>query len=145
MIYGAITNSWREQLPSSSVKELVGAAVEKGAKHIELRQTCLGECEEGAGPDLQELKQVVDAYPQLTFDLAMALPCLSQKIDPQGGMFQSALAGAKLVGGSQPHLRVVDPAPFDAVWNSPSDIPEEALGLAVLATEAANQGVIMSM
>ena len=149
MIYGAITNSWREQLPSLSVKELVGAAVEKGAKHIELRQTCLGECEEGAGPDwrpnLQELKQVVDAYPQLTFDLAMALPCLSQKIDPQGEMFQSALAGAKLVGGSQPHLRVVDPAPFDAVWNSPSDIPEEALGLAVLATEAANQGVIMSM
>ena len=149
MIYGAITNSWREQLPSSSVKELVGAAVEKGAKHIELRQTCLGECEEGAGPDwrpnLKELKKVVDTYPQLTFDLAMALPCLSQKIDPQGEMFQSALAGAKLVGGSQPHLRVVDPAPFNAVWNSPSDIPEEALGLAELATEAANQGVIMSM
>ena len=46
MIYGAITNSWREQLPSHTVKELVGAAVDKGAKHIELRQTCLGECED---------------------------------------------------------------------------------------------------
>ena len=33
MIYGAITNSWREQLPSHTVKELVGAAVDKGAKH----------------------------------------------------------------------------------------------------------------
>ena len=149
MIYGAITNSWREQLPAQSVKELVGIAVQKGAKHVELRQTCLGECEEGAGPDwrpnLGELQQVVDAYPELTFDLAMALPCLSQKIDPQGEMFQAALAGAKLVGGAQPHLRVVDPAPFDTAWNSPSDIPEEALGLADLATEAAKQGVIMSM
>jgi sugar phosphate isomerase/epimerase len=149
MIYGAITNSWREQLPSHTVKELVAVAVRKGAKHIELRQTCLGECEEGAGedwrPNLAELQGVVDANPSLTFDLAMALPCLTQKIDPQGEMFQAALAGAKLVGGSQPHLRVVDPSPFDSPWSSPSDIPEEALGLAGLATEAASQGVIMSM
>ena len=149
MIYGAITNSWREQLPSHTVKELVGQAAEKGAKHIELRQTCLGECEEGAGddwrPNLDGLQEVVQAYPTLTFDLAMALPCLSRKIDPQGEMFQAALAGAKLVGGSQPHLRVVDSAPFDGPWDSPSDIPEEALGLAGLSTEAARQGVIMSM
>ena len=65
MIFGAITNSWREQLPTHTVKELVGAAVEKGAKHIELRQTCLGECESGAGddwrPNLDELQSVVEA------------------------------------------------------------------------------------
>lgn len=149
MIYGAITNSWREHLPSHSVKELVGEAAAKGAKHIELRQTCLGECEAGAGddwrPDLDGLQEVVQAYPSLTFDLAMALPCLSRTIEPQGGLFQAALAGAKLVGGDQPHLRVVDPAPFDAPWDSPGDIPEEALGLAALATEAARQGVIMSL
>ncbi len=149
MIYGAITNSWREQLPSHTVMELVGVAVEKGAKHIELRQTCLGECEEGAGddwrPNLEQLKSVVEAYPALTFDLAMALPCLTQKIDPQGEMFQAALAGAKLVGGAQPHLRVVDPSPLDGPWGAPQDIPEEALALAGLATEADRQGVIMSM
>ncbi len=149
MIYGAITNSWREQLPSSTVKELVGQAVEKGAKHIELRQTCLGECESGEGPDwrpnLDGLKEVVQEYPNLTFDLAMALPCLSEKIDPLGDGFQAALAGAKLVGGSQPHLRVVDPASFDAAWETPNDIPEAALGLAGLITEANRQGVIMSM
>ena len=149
MIYGAITNSWREQLPSQSVKELIGLAAQKGAKHIELRQTCLGECEVGSGPDwrpnMSQLQQVVDTYPDMTFDLAMALPVLSQKIDPQGEMFQAALAGAKLVGGSQPHLRVVDPVSFDTAWNSSNDIPEEALGLAELTTEAANQGVIISM
>jgi sugar phosphate isomerase/epimerase len=149
MIYGAITNSWREQLPSHTVKELVGVAVEKGAKHIELRQTCLGECESGAGddwrPNLGQLQDIVSEYPALTFDLAMALPCLTQSIDPKGEMFQAALAGAKLVGGSQPHLRVVDPAMVEDPWSVPSDIPESALGLAGLATEAASQGVIMSM
>ena len=92
MIFGAITNSWREQLPSHTVKELVGQAFQKGAGHIELRQTCLGECEEGSGddwrPNLDQLREVVQAYPDLTFDLAMALPCLSQKIDPQGEGFQ---------------------------------------------------------
>ena len=77
--------------------------------------------------------------------LAMALPCLTQKIDPQGEMFQAALAGAKLVGGAQPHLRVVDPSPLEGPWGAPEDIPEEALGLAGLATEASQQGVIMSM
>ena len=149
MIFGAITNSWREQLPSHTVKELVGTAAGKGAKHIELRQTCLGECEEGTGedwrPNLDRLQEVVRAYPALTFDLAMALPCLSQKIDPEGELFQAALAGAKTVGGSQPHLRLVDPAPFDAPWESPSDIPEEAMDLAELAEEAARQGVILSL
>ncbi|MDA0263238.1 MAG: TIM barrel protein [Chloroflexi bacterium] len=149
MIFGAITNSWREQLPLRSVKELVGEAVHRGAKHIELRQTCLGECEDGAGedwrPNLAQLREVVEAYPDLTFDLAMALPCLTEKIDPHGDRFQAALAGAKLVGGEQPHLRVVDPSPIEPAWSSPSDIPEEALGLAGLATEAARQGVIMSM
>ena len=149
MIFGAITNSWREQLPSHSVKELVGQAVRKGAKHIELRQTCLGECEEGAGddwrPNLDRLQEVVQAYPDLTFDLAMALPYLTRNIDPQSDGFRAALAGAKLVGGSEPHLRLVDPAPFDAPWDSPSDIPEEALGLADMATEAARQGIIISL
>ena len=92
-----------------------------------------------------QLHELVRAYPDLTFDLAMALPCLSQNINPQGEMFQAALAGAKLVGGSQPHLRVVDPAPIDGLWESPSDIPKEALGLAALSTEAARQGVVMSI
>ena len=77
--------------------------MERGAKHIELRQTCLGECEEGTGdawrPNLDQLKEVVQTYPNVTFDLAMALPCLTRKIDPQSEAFQAALAGAKLVGG----------------------------------------------
>ena len=42
MIYGAITNSWRLQLESEELLALVGQARARGARHIELRQTCLG-------------------------------------------------------------------------------------------------------
>ncbi|MBM3224831.1 MAG: hypothetical protein FJZ47_13640, partial [Candidatus Tectomicrobia bacterium] len=149
MIFGAITNSWKLQLDTQELPSLVQEAQARGAKHIELRQTCLGQCEHGEGeawrPDLQHLGALVQAFPDLTFDLAMALPCLTQHIDPTGEQFQAALQGAKLVGGATPHLRVVDPAAFEHAWNTPADIPETALGVVALAREAARQGVILSM
>ncbi len=149
MIHGAITNSWRMQLESHELLELVGVARDQGAKHIELRQTCLGACEQGSGDDwrpvLAGLESVITAYPELSYDLAMAWPCLTRVTDPQGEAFQAALAGAKLVGGERPQLRIVDPSPFDAAWVTPGDIPEAAWGLAGLASEAARQGVVLSM
>jgi sugar phosphate isomerase/epimerase len=149
MIFGAITNSWRLQLEDKALIDLVGEAEAKGARHIELRQTCLGRCESGEGddwrPSLSGLQEVVNAFPSLTYDLAMAWPCLSRQTDPQGEAWQAALKGAKLVGGDTPQLRIVDPSPFDAAWQTPDDIPEAAWGLAGLATEAARQGVILSM
>ena len=149
MIHGAITNSWRMQLESQELMDLVGLAREKGAKHIELRQTCLGDCEQGSGDDwrpvLEGLESVIGAYPDLSYDLAMAWPCLTRATDPQGDAFQAALGGAKLVGGERPQLRVVDPSAFDAPWETPDDIPEAAWGLAGLASEAARQGVALSM
>ena len=149
MIFGAITNSWRMQLESAELVALVRQAQAKGARHIELRQTCLGACESGEGdgwrPSMEGLEAVVRAFPELTFDLAMAWPCLTRETDPQGEAWQAALAGARLVGGDAPQLRIVDPSDFDAPWESPSDVPEAAWGLAGLATEAARQGVIVSM
>ncbi len=149
MIFGAITNSWRLQLESAELIDLVGQAEASGARHIELRQTCLGKCESGDGdgwrPSLEGLEAVIRAWPNLTYDLAMAWPCLTRETDPQGEAWQAALAGAKLVGGDSPQLRIVDPSAFDAAWYSPADIPEAAWGLAGLATEAARQGVILSM
>ena len=149
MIYGAITNSWKLHLGSNKVKDLVGEAVDKGAKHIELRQSALGDCETGVGEDWRpatgQLKALVEAFPETNFDLAMAWPCLTQVSDPQGDAFQAALAGAKVVGRSEPHLRLVDPSPFDAPWESPQDIPDEAIAVAGLASEAARQGVVLSI
>ena len=149
MIYGAITNSWRLQLESEALVDLVGQAQAVGARHIELRQTCLGNCENGEGddwrPSLPGLAEVIQAWPALTYDLAMAWPCLTRRMDPKGEAWQAALEGAKLVGGASPHLRIVDPSPFDAPWTSTADIPDEAWGLVELATEAARRGVILSM
>ena len=149
MIFGAITNSWRMHLESGQLIDLVGQAVASGARHIELRQTCLGNCESGEGddwrPSLEGLAEVIKAHPDLTYDLAMAWPCLSRETDPQGEAWQAALAGAKLVGGDAPQLRIVDPSASGEAWQNRDDIPEAAWRLAGLATEAARQGVILSM
>lgn len=149
MIYGAITNSWRQQLADTGLASLVQDARGRGSRHIELRQTCLGDCESGEGaewrPVQSRLQELVDQFPDLSFDLAMAWPCLTQKSDPSGEQFQAALSAAKAVGRGTPHLRVVDPSPFDQAWETPEDLPEEARGLVDLAREAARQGVILSM
>ena len=47
MIFGAITNSWRQQLVGQDLTVLVQEAQTRGARHIELRQTCLGQYEHG--------------------------------------------------------------------------------------------------
>jgi sugar phosphate isomerase/epimerase len=149
MIFGAITNSWRRQLDGEDLAVLIKEAQARGARHIELRQTCLGDAEHGEGehwrPVLSRLEALVQEFPGLSFDLAMAWPCLTRTTDPSGEQFQTALRGAKLIGGQTPHLRLVDPSAFDVPWENPEDIPEEALGVVDLAREAAQQGVILSM
>jgi sugar phosphate isomerase/epimerase len=149
MIFGAITNSWRQQLAEQDLAVLVEEAQTRGARHIELRQTCLGQCEQGEGehwrPVLARLEELVQAFPALSFDLAMAWPCLTRQTDPSGEAFQAALQGAKLVGGPTPHLRLADPTAFERAWEKPADLPPAALSVADLAREAARQGVILSM
>ena len=149
MIFGAITNSWRNHLMEQDLADLIAEAQARGSRHVELRQTCLGNCETGQGedwrPNLEGLRAIADRFTDLQFDLAMALPCLSQAVDPAGEQFQMALEGAKIVGRETPHLRLVDPTPSESIWQSTADIPEQAYNLANLAREAARQGVILSM
>lgn len=149
MIFGAITNSWRLQLESEELIDLVAQAEAQGAQHIELRQTCLGACESGQDdhwrPSLNGLKAIINAHPNLTFDLAMASPCLTQAVSPQSEIWQAALTGAILVGRDTPHLRLVDPAASGPPWQSPPDLPVPAWGLTDLAAEAARQGVTLSL
>ena len=149
MIFGAITNSWRLQLEDTDLGDLVSDAKTRGAKHVELRQTCLGDCETGNGenwrPVLPKLQALVDSFPDLDFDLAMAWPCLTKQADAKGEQFQAALEAAKIVGRHTPHLRIVDPSKFDETWEEPKDIPAEAMSITELTREAASQGVILSM
>jgi len=88
MISGAITNPWRQQLEFQDLMDLVSQAEHMGARHIELRRTCLGQCEEGNGedwhPNSDRPADLPDAHRNLAFNLAMALPCLTQIVDPQG-------------------------------------------------------------
>ena len=149
MKIGAITNSWGVQIDGGNLPDLVRDARDRGAKHIELRQTFLGDCETGRGEDwrpvIGNLQSLVDGFPDLSFNLAMALPCLSGGVDPKGELYQQALEAAKVVGRDAPHLRLVDPAPQDKVWESPDDIPGEALAIADLAREADAQGITLSV
>ena len=149
MRFGAITNSWREFLKSESVTTLVAKAQDRGAQHIELRQTCLGDCETGEGeswrPIASNLNALVAAFPSMSFNLAIAWPCLSRRADPEGDQFQAALEAARVVSPGQSHLRMVDPARFDNLWENPSDIPETSLSLAGLVDEAASQRVTLSI
>ena len=149
MIYGAITNSWRNQLGDAELGDLIAEAKERGARHIELRQTCLAAAESGAGddwrPNLEALAGVVVRFPDLTFDLAVALPCITTDIDPRGGLYQSQLEAARLVGGGVPQLRTVDPGAGDTPWETPDDVAAPAARIVPLAREAARQGVIFSM
>lgn len=149
MIYGAITNSWRQHLVDHDLASLVAEAEGHGAKHIELRQTCLGDCETGEGDDwrpvMDNLQTLVSAFPDLTFNLAMAWPCLTKNTDAAGEQFQAALKAAKLINAQSPHLRLVDATRFDTAWETPDDIPDEAMSLVDMTREAARHQVTFSI
>ena len=149
MIYGAISNSWRNQLDDTDLGDLIAEAQTRGAHHVELRQTCLAAAESGEGdrwrPNLETLANIVVRFPNLTFDLAVALPCITTDIDPQGGLYQSQLEAARLVGRGQPHLRTVDPGATDTPWETPADVADATARIVPLVREAARQGVIFSM
>ena len=149
MILGAITNSWQRQLPEQALGTLVEEAQRRGARHVELRATCLGDCETGTEnewrPVLSKLQSLVDQFPDVSFNMAVPFPCLSITVDAKGGKFQAALEAATLVGRGLPHLRIVDGQAFEQAWESPNDIPPVALGIAALTREAAHQGVVFSI
>jgi len=149
MLFGAISNSWRLQLGDTDLSDLIDLAKQKGSKHVELRQTCLGDYESGEGndwrPNTSKIESLVSRFPDIAFDLAVALPCISTRINPSGDLFQECLKAAKIVGREFPHLRTVDPNASGDPWKSESDIPSEAFGLVDLTREAASQGVVLSM
>ena len=149
MKIGAITNSWGMQIHGDNLPALVARARDLGARHIELRQTFLGDFETGEGNDwrpmIEGLRSLADSFPDLSFNLAMGVPYLSGGVAPGGTFFQKSLEAARAVGGDAPHLRLVDPAPQEKFWEETGDIPEEALTITDLARVAAAQGITMSL
>ena len=145
MILGSITNSWTQHIYTTELPRLVERARRRGAAHIELRQTCMGRCEEGAGDDwrpaTEQLARLARTFPLLSFNLAIAYPCLTGGTDPGSAVFQASLEAARTVGPVVSRLRIVDPARFDHTWESLEELPSAVAGVAELAREAARQGV----
>ena len=145
MIIGAITNSWREHIPHTDMARMVERVRNRGAAHIELRQTCLGQYEQGAGddwrPDIAGLEKLSRTFPTMSFNLAAGYPCLTREQDPKEPVFQACLETAKRINPVTPRLRLVDTTRSEGFWEKPEDIPATALGVAALVREAASQGV----
>jgi sugar phosphate isomerase/epimerase len=147
VIIGAITNSWKEHIPHTDMARMVERVRNRGASHIELRQTFLGQYEQGSGddwrPDIAGLERLSRTFPTMSFNLAAGYPCLSREQDPNEPVFQACLETAKRVNPVTPRLRLVDTKRAEGFWERPEDIPETALGVAALVKEAASQGVML--
>ena len=117
-----------------------------GAAHIELRQSSMGEYEEGAGEDWRpatdKLGRLARTFPAVSFNLAIACPCLTEGLAPSSPFFQASLEAARVLGGaSSPMLRMVDLARFDSPWETEGDVSPAAASVAALADEAARHEV----
>lgn len=110
---GLVSNCWKVQLDSSvSLSSLVDRASEEGFRFVELRQGCLGDCEDSETrlPNADALQKLAQEFPKITFDLAVELPIFSEAIDVSSGTVEAMLRGACAISGNDrpAHLRIVD-------------------------------------
>jgi sugar phosphate isomerase/epimerase len=110
---GLVSNCWKVQLDAGvSLASLVARASEEGFRFVELRQGCLGECEDSETrlPHADLLKRLAQDFSEITFDLAVELPVFSESIDIASKDVEDMLKGARdLSSKDRPaHLRIVD-------------------------------------
>jgi hypothetical protein len=110
---GLVSNCWKVQLDSgASLSDLVDRAATEGFRFVELRQGCLGECEdpETRLPSADSLKKLAQDFPEITFDLAVELPVFSEFIDVSSKTVDAMLRGARAISENDrpAHLRIVD-------------------------------------
>lgn len=196
LLLGAISNAWSVQLEQHpDLSPLVAHATASGARHVELRMGSLGDAEasavdrtRGTGynsgdigapgdpnwlPVISKLQALADAYPQLTFNLAVSFKIYAGAgtaaplVDPRGEQMTLAIEAAKLLGRPPsplpkdwaavrsycgPHLRIVDPARFGSPgawssWESEDDIPDDTVThIAAIASRVISEnGVRLSI
>ncbi len=110
---GLVSNCWKVQLDAGvRLTELVEQAVNEGFRFVELRQGCLGDCEDSASrlPFPHMLKELAERFPEITFDLAVELPVFSESIETASAPLKTMLQSAKVLSahGHPAHLRIVD-------------------------------------
>ena len=146
MILGAITSSWGEHILTTDLPRLVARARNRGAEHIELRRSYMGQYEEGGGDDwrpaMDKLVRLIRTFPVLTFNLAIEYPWLTGEPDPASAQFQASVEAARALGAvGTPKLRVVDNTRFDSPWERAEEVSSVATGVAGLVRETARHGV----
>ncbi|MCH2210300.1 MAG: sugar phosphate isomerase/epimerase [Fuerstiella sp.] len=93
------------------METLITEAVTRGYRAVELRQTCLGKFESGPEhmPNTEALSTLPNLFPTVQFNMAMAMPVLSNTLVPDAPLVQAGLQAARAVSGQfKPHLRLVD-------------------------------------
>ena len=109
MKLGLVSNCWQHLLSSGvSIELLCQQALERGYSYIELRQTCLGDCETSEHlPIPSRLKQLAASVPKMAWNLAINVPIFSEDLT-NSDLFQRAIQAAVALDPLQPHLRIVD-------------------------------------
>jgi len=110
---GLVSNCWKVQLDAGvPLASLIERASQEGFRFVELRQGCLGECEDSATrlPNAAALKKLAQNFPEITFDLAVELPVFSEFVDVSSKTVEAMLLGARAISeNDRPgHLRIVD-------------------------------------
>jgi len=148
MLLGIVSNCWKAQLAAGiELDALLDAAREHGYQTIELRQGALGRYERGAEsrPDVSALAQLPQRFPDLRFNIALAIPYLSPKITANDELFQLGMASAKaLAGAFSLHLRLVDLATTPEQLRAAPEAETAAL-LADLAAALSEAGGMLSL
>tara|TARA_R110002072_G_scaffold303099_1_gene493561 strand:- start:321918 stop:322787 length:870 start_codon:yes stop_codon:yes gene_type:complete len=110
---GLVSNCWKRQLDAGvKLSVLTERAVQEGFRFVELRQGCLGECEDSKTrlPHADMLKKLAQDFPEITFNLAVELPVFSEFINVSAGTVEAVLTGARALSENDrpAHLRIVD-------------------------------------
>lgn len=120
---GLVSNCWKVQLDAGeSLSSLIQQAEDAGFRFVELRQGCLGECEnpETRLPDTNALASLAVRFPVVTFNLAVELPIFSRSVSAASSNVRTILDAALALADGHaergrdaverlPHLRIVDP------------------------------------
>ena len=136
---GVVSNCWAHQLPETGLLTECRGAAEAGYSYVELRQRTLAECEEWvAGRDLprpipERLGELAAAFPKMGFNLAVELPFMTVRTDPDCPYIDRLAEGAvALAGEGDRVLRFVDVSPATSPLRQ-GQAEDLGLGLAELA------------
>jgi sugar phosphate isomerase/epimerase len=148
---GVVSNSWTELLPGSSLLEQCCRAKGSGYGYVELRQRGLGECEERVKGDDRpwplpnRLAELMEAVPELRFNLAVEAPFLTTPVSAQDPYLQRCVEAALALSIEAPVLRLVDLSPAPSALEDEHAIDELGESVEDLARQLWRRGVRLAL